>query len=391
MTSNTKNPDEIEREIEQERAGLSRTLDDLQERFSVEGVARQFTDQLREHGGDIGRSVSDAVKRNPVALAVTGVGLAWLMFGGNTQTRSRDDDGYSSDRRFGAVDRDSAISQDRNAERFRHTTQAQSSGYSHGRPTQGTVPSWARTMDDTHDNSGSMADSARSAASRVSDGVSGAASSVAGTAKSAGSSIASGARSAGDAVSSTGRAVADGVKGTAHSAADRASAMRARLAEGTDALSEDARERVIAARARAMDAWEATGRYTQQGRERAVDLFDEHPLIAGALAVAVGAAFGAALPRSRTEDTYLGEHRDALFHEAERIYAEEKEKLGNVAQAAKDEASKIARETKADADAKAPGETAVDAMVNKAKESGKRVADKAKSEADKQKLGDITS
>ena len=81
MTSDTRSPEEIEREIERERAGLSSTLDDLQNRFSVETIARQFTDQFREHGGDIGRSVSDAVKRNPVALALTGVGLAWLMMG----------------------------------------------------------------------------------------------------------------------------------------------------------------------------------------------------------------------------------------------------------------------------------------------------------------------
>ena len=69
MTSDTRSPEEIERDIERERAGLSNTLDDLQDRFSVETMARQVSDQFREHGGEIGRSVTEAVKRNPVAVA----------------------------------------------------------------------------------------------------------------------------------------------------------------------------------------------------------------------------------------------------------------------------------------------------------------------------------
>ena len=43
MTNDSRNPEEIEREIERERAGLADTLDDLQDRFSVEGIARQFS------------------------------------------------------------------------------------------------------------------------------------------------------------------------------------------------------------------------------------------------------------------------------------------------------------------------------------------------------------
>src|SRR5699024_5165793 len=35
-----------------------------------------------EHGGDFSRSVAQSARDNPLALAVTGVGLAWLIFGG---------------------------------------------------------------------------------------------------------------------------------------------------------------------------------------------------------------------------------------------------------------------------------------------------------------------
>ena len=125
MTNDTRSPEDIERDIERERAGLTSTLENLQERFSVEYVARQLTDQFRDHGGDIGRSVSDAVKRNPVALALTGVGIAWLMMGDRSVGRDRND-------------RDRSVADDRHHDdrvgrtglrsRAAHTPQARSLG-----------------------------------------------------------------------------------------------------------------------------------------------------------------------------------------------------------------------------------------------------------------------
>ena len=153
------------------------------------------------------------------------------------------------------------------------------------------------------------------------------------------------------------------MRDSANAANERAHVLRDRLSEGTENMTAEARERIVMARARAVDAWNAGGRYARQGGERASDMFDEHPMVAGALALAVGAAIGAALPRSRTEDAYLGEHSDALFNEAERIYVEERDKLSKVAKAATDEAGKVLKETKANADAAADEETAADAAV----------------------------
>ncbi|NUH64705.1 DUF3618 domain-containing protein [Sulfitobacter sp. S0837] len=414
MTNDSRNPEEIEREIERERAGLADTLDDLQDRFSIEGIARQFSDQFREHGSDWGRSVSDAAKRNPVALALTGAGLAWLMFGSGNNTRSsRGYEGLDRDRAHPTpvpvtnTDHRPAV---RNASRSNAPSSAYASSYGSERTSQDNVPAWARDVHHDDDDDGrSMGDRARSAASGVkgaagsaASGVKGAAGSAASGVRSAGSSMASGARHTRDRVSAGGRSAVDSIRHTASGAAgsvreganaatERAHALRQRLSEGTESMSAEARERIVMARARAMDAWNASGRYASQGRERAADMFEEHPLVAGALALAVGAAFGAALPRSRTEDAYLGEHSDALFHEAERIYAEEREKLGKVAQAAKDEAGKVLQETKEQADAASDEETAADAAVKKAKESGQRIADAAKSEADKQNVGDVKS
>ena len=195
MTSNNRSPEEIEREIERERAGLTSTLDDLQDKFSVETIARQFSDQFREHGGDIGRSVTDAVKRNPIALALTGVGLAWLMAGDKMQGRdryvSRDDRDYRDTRGranyYGVRhdDHDLPVSAEQHG--VVPVGQRRDLGPQPGDPSKpyysgdvartGDVPTWALTEDD--DQPG-IAQRAGDAASRAGDRVSGAASSVAG-------------------------------------------------------------------------------------------------------------------------------------------------------------------------------------------------------------------
>ncbi|WP_316016107.1 DUF3618 domain-containing protein, partial [Roseobacter sp. HKCCA0434] len=87
MPTDHRSPEEIERDIERERSELKGTISDIQDRFSVDGVVREVSEQLREHGGEIGRSLSRSVRDNPTALALTGIGLAWLIFGNERDRR----------------------------------------------------------------------------------------------------------------------------------------------------------------------------------------------------------------------------------------------------------------------------------------------------------------
>lgn len=99
---------------------------------------------------------------------------------------------------------------------------------------------------------------------------------------------------------------------------------RERIAQGTEDLTEEARTRVIAARERAIAAGREMNRQAHHAQDRSIDLFERQPLIVGAIAFAIGAAIGAALPRTRLEDSTFGATRDDLVAEAERIYEEEK-------------------------------------------------------------------
>jgi len=416
MTNEERSPEEIERDIERERAGLTNTLDELQDKFSVETVVRQVSDQFRENGGDIARSVSRSVKENPVALALTGVGLAWMIFGGNSNRRDDDDRYYSTHRRQSRRDRyvDDDDYDDRNERGTRYPRHRSTGGFSRANPNDpyydgpyasDDLPGWAADPANYRDDEdgSSLTDRVRNAARSVKDGASSATSSVgekasavgsalSGSASSAGSTVSSAAKSASETAGDAGQSVKSTVANVTEQAAERAAALRDRLSEGTEALSEEARDRVVAARQKAVEARKAALRQARKGSERASDLFEDQPLVAGALALAVGAAIGAALPRSQMEDDYLGAQSDSLMNDAERIFEEEKQKLTKVAGAAVEEAKSVAAEVKSDVDGAAkPGETAADAVADKVKSSAKRIADKAKSEEDKQDLGKSTT
>ncbi len=58
------------------------------------------------------------------------------------------------------------------------------------------------------------------------------------------------------------------------------------------------------------------GQWAKSAGRHSSDFIQEHPLVAGALGFAIGAALGGLLPSTRKEDAYMGEYRDRLMSEA---------------------------------------------------------------------------
>ena len=380
MTNEIRSPKEIEREIEEQRSDLTSNLEDLQDKFSIGTVVRQVGDQFREHGGDMGRSISNQVKANPIPLALTGIGLAWLMFGHSQQPQQRqrvsddfDDDRYSSSERD-----------------FRRSREERGLPYTppttYAANRAATEPSWAR--DDDDDGGPSVRDRLAHGAESMKRTAADGAQSVKHTAESGAQSVKDGLASAGSTVADTTSAARSRVGDAAQSAKQGLSNAGSRIAEGTETLTEEGRKRVIAARQKAVEMRRSAARSMSQGKDAAADFYDQQPLVVGALALAVGAALGGALPRTKTEDDLMGAQSDDLFDQAERIFEEEKAKAMSVADNVKEEVKDIAAETKADLDSGAPGDkSAVDAIGDKAKSAAERVAEKAKSEAQAKDLG----
>ncbi|WP_375264199.1 DUF3618 domain-containing protein [Palleronia sp.] len=89
MADDTRSPREIERDLERERQDLERTLDDLSNRFSFEGAWNFLGRQLRTNKGSYGRDITKMMAEKPLAVALTAVGVSWLLFGPSSVPRHR--------------------------------------------------------------------------------------------------------------------------------------------------------------------------------------------------------------------------------------------------------------------------------------------------------------
>lgn len=388
-----RSPDEIEREIEAERGALAKSLESLQNQFSPETLVDNATAYLRRNGGEWAQSASKQARDNPVALAVTGIGLAWLI-AGPARKRSQ----------AGTYDRWAATHDETSFRETYGTPRSDETEVGHSSPVRPSPPP-SVAYDDrdyapaagfrTTGNpmTGSMrgfddrlartsagpSDDGPGLTQRLSDGAEG----VVDRVRHAFDSIRD---RFGPSSPDWARSSDDWMTGT--ETRSHGESLRQRLMEGTESMTDAARDRIVAAREAALDAQHYLadrGRdYADTGRE----YYSDQPLIGGLLAFGIGAMIGAALPRTRQEDEYLGAYRDRALEEAERIYDQESGKLRAVADAALTEAKSVASETLEAAKAGTPsGKEAVDRVEGAAKSAAERVADAAKSEADKQNLG----
>ena len=77
-THNQDDPDAIERDIEQTQQDMSRTVDQLKDQMTPRRILDAILDKT-EAGDMNGRDLVDQAKRNPLALAMIGGGLLWLV------------------------------------------------------------------------------------------------------------------------------------------------------------------------------------------------------------------------------------------------------------------------------------------------------------------------
>ena len=357
MTNDTRTSDDIERDIVDERAQMSDTINDLQKKFSVDTIVNDLGHMFRDQGGDLSRSITQTVGRNPGAVVLVGVGLAWLFLG---QDRNLSTSGAERQSGRDAGHRRTLAGSghgDRRPQRNEWSTEgpsAEGNRYWYGddqmsrdRRSQGRR-SGSQNPTDIDDNSNGVIDSLRSGASAVSGAVSGAAGDL----------------------------------------GDAAMQLTERLSHGLEDFSEEAKSRVVSARRAAHDARLSSAAVMNRGSRLASSFFEDQPLVAGSLAVALGAAIGSALPHSRIEDDVLGESSDRLFAEAEAVFREEQDKAMAVAgTAAADLKGEIGNVGSKLADLLPEGKTVGDVVVDHAADAATRVMDGAMGEAGQQNQG----
>jgi uncharacterized protein YjbJ (UPF0337 family) len=101
----------------------------------------------------------------------------------------------------------------------------------------------------------------------------------------------------------------------------------------------------------------------------------DHPLVLGGIAFAIGAALGAALPHTRAEDELVGPHADRMKEKAGEIASTEVDKAMAVASAAIDEGKQIVEEA---ADTLARKMPDADTLAERAREAALDAADRVR-------------
>lgn len=337
------NADTIEAGIERDRASLAATIDALQERVSVEHLAQEALGLVKTNAAAYTRSIDGAIRANPMALALTGVGIAWLIFGGR-----KNDEGSPSH----AINR----WEDEGGTAYPATTP----------PMSRAVPQdeWAEDNEWTRD----IDTLRRKASTKIRH--------IEADAKAHAVQVRNG--------------VAESLGKARDFAAERAAVlgnfaeeMKRSFRKGLDGLSETGRDQIIAAREHAYSARIRAERVARGGAREAGRLIEEHPLVAGVVALAVGAAFAATLPRTRVEDRTFGAEGDRLMEQANRLLRKERERIGRVASGVAEElkSSTLTAAKSATDDVKEAGRSVAASVSETVAETFDAVKDRAAKEA----------
>jgi ElaB/YqjD/DUF883 family membrane-anchored ribosome-binding protein len=294
ITEENKSSREMERDVEQTRARMTETLDELRARMSPGQMLDEVLGYARDSGGgkmiqNLGRTIQE----NPAPLLVIGAGIAWMMTAHGTN---------------------------------------RSEAPWHGEPR-------AEVSPPNSEGEGSV--------------LSDAASAVAETARRAGEQV------------------ADTIGSLTGTATEAAAGVRERASRSMH----DIRDGVQQAR-------RSTSNLSVDAMDRLTGLFQEQPLVFGALGLALGAALGAALPQTESEDKLMGGASDAVKEGVSSVatagYAKAKAVVGEVIETASSEAESqgITKDTVKDlardlsSKAGAVLETAKEAAIDEADRQG---------------------
>jgi gas vesicle protein len=358
MATTSSDPRAIEADLERERAALATTLDTLSDRVSVDNLAKEALGMIRSHAGTATTTIDHAVRANPLAVALIGAGVAW-MFLGPRLSRG----GSSSDYASGYGDSDYAGS-----------TALSSTGYASGSSGgfgAGDDQGWAssRSASDygrvgyvasDEDDDHSWSREAHGLRARAGEAL---------------RRVEEEAKSYYDSLK---RGLSSGASGARDFAAERASVvssfasdLKERFSAGLDNLPPESRDRVIRAREQAYGAMLKAEQLGRDAWRNPGQTLEDHPLVAGAIGFAVGAAVGAMIPSTEVENRTFGAERDRLMDDAARMLRQERERAMQIAGSLGQEIKAAAQETV---------EAVVDTAQSKATQVASRVGERAKDE-----------
>jgi len=333
----TAETEQIRGQIEETRRGMSETIDAIQERLSFSNISEQVKDQVSEQIGSAVHSVKDAAmekvgdfmqvfnkgikdigkldvvktaKENPMILSLVGLGIGALLVNslmGKKKRRSS----YQYDYRYNSND---------DADDVRYSNE-----YRRGLNSSKSEKSTSETI---RGKSGGEENSIRGYVSGAS------------ATQPSPPPKPSAANSVYDSVSSAAGTAYEGVSGVAATAYEGVSSAAGAAYEGVGSAASKTYKGVGNA---AGFAYDKAGDLGGQVKESYDYYIEENPLAVGAVALAVGAALGFAIPLTEAENEYMGEMRDNFFEKAQ---ATAQDAIGTVKQMAGEAQKTIVEEVK---------------------------------------------
>lgn len=84
----SKNPDDLERDIDARRANIENIVDALENKLSPGQLFDQALAFTKNNGGEFFNNLGTSIKNNPVPVILATVGVGWLMLGENQRPHS---------------------------------------------------------------------------------------------------------------------------------------------------------------------------------------------------------------------------------------------------------------------------------------------------------------
>jgi hypothetical protein len=319
-----------EHQSAESRQRLASTLDELAVKLTPGGVVDELLTYAKAGSGDFFKGLAKSAANNPLPTLLIGVGCAMFLSGRGRMdwSRSGRTDWQPEERRareYGEYGRDM-----RGANR-----DMRSSG---GSSAPSRLGSMARSAGETLASMpgagiSGVRHAASAAGAAVGDAAGAAGHAVASTVAGAADQARAGAAAIGSAAGSVAGQVGSGVAAVG----DLATGAAHQVAEAAAAATETVGEYAGGLRNTVVERSRQTTQRASQLAESAATLAREQPLLVAAGGLVIGAAIAALLPRSRLEDSMIGETSDAV-----------KEAVGAVAseqyEAAKSAAGRVAGE-----------------------------------------------
>jgi len=314
MAYDSKTSADLEREVQEQRTRVEQRIGEIKDRLSPGQLLDEALSYTKHGGAHFAANLGEQVAANPIPAALVGVGLAWLM---------------SSNMRGNAV---SPAWESRNDDH----------PYPYANIRSGGLRRVGHTADDTgqwwseFESEGGLRYKAKSneLGERAGHFVDETGKMYAGFIDEAGNRVHQFQDEAGNALK--------GAQGWANHAWQEA---RRNLGGALDGAGAAVLGTASSAISGARDLGGITQAQANQLSRQIVNLFDQQPLVAGALAFAAGAALGAALPATAAEDELVGEEADRIRKQAGKtagkLYEKGKEKVGELYDEATETAAEV--------------------------------------------------